>query len=70
MGGFTLEDGTDRTDRPKILLLCPVFRTVSLTENIESRYEMYSVLLPVYAVAMALKAMCKYFGSFLDAIWI
>jgi hypothetical protein len=38
------------------------FPTTDLIENIQILYEIHSVLLPIYTVATAVKAMCKCCG--------
>jgi len=41
-----------------------LFLTEHLTENTQKVYDIYSTLLPVHAVAMAVKMVLNYCGSF------
>jgi hypothetical protein len=35
---------------------------MDLIQNTQRYCEIYSILLPIYTIAMAVKVMCKYFG--------
>jgi hypothetical protein len=48
-----------------IIFLLPA---ADLTENTQSDYEIYSVLLPIFMVDMAAAVMCKNCGKVLDVI--